>query len=74
MPFNASWLIAAIGTIIAITVWAKTKRVAPGLLVFVGGIAIMMMADPKMLESLSETGKELLQQAVHKVIPGGGSS
>lgn len=68
MPFNLAWLIAGIGAIIAIMIWARTKRVGPAVAVFAGGIVIMMMADPSMLTTLAEAGKRLLQQGLDQGI------
>lgn len=68
MPFNLSWIIAAIGAIIALMIWAKTKRVGPAVTVFAGGILIMMFADPSMLETLADQGKRLLQKAIEQGI------
>lgn len=68
MPFNLAWIIAGIGAIIAIMIWAKTKRVGPAVAVFAGGIVIMMMADPSMLTTLAEEGKRLLQKGIEQGI------
>lgn len=68
MPFNLAWLIAGIGAIIAIMIWAKTKRVGPAVAVFAGGVVIMMMADPSMLTTLAEEGKRLLQKGIEQGI------
>lgn len=68
MPFNVSWLIAVIGVVIAIMIWAKTKRVGPAVTVFAGGLVIMILADPSMLETLAAAGKGLLQEALENVI------
>lgn len=68
MPFNFAWLIAIIGGVIAIMIWAKTKRVGPAVAVFVGGIAIMVLADPSMLNTLAEAGKRLLKQGIDQGI------
>lgn len=68
MPFNLAWIIAGIGAIIAIMIWARTKRAGPAIAVFAGGIVIMMMADPSMLTTLAEAGKRLLQQGLDQGI------
>lgn len=68
MPFNLAWLIAGIGAIIAIMIWAKTKRVGPAVAVFAGGVVIMMMADPSILTTLAEEGKRLLQKGIEQGI------
>lgn len=68
MPFNFAWIIAIIGGVVAIMIWAKTKRVGPAITVFVGGIAIMILADPSMLTSLAEAGKRLIQQGIDQGI------
>lgn len=64
MPFNFAWIIAIIGGIVAIMIWAKTKRVGPAVAVFAGGVVIMILADPSMLTSLAEAGKDLIQQGL----------
>lgn len=64
MPFNFAWIIALIGGVIAIMVWAKTKRAGPAVAVFIGGLIIMVMADPGMLTTLAEALKRLIQQGL----------
>lgn len=64
MPFNFAWIIALIGGVIAIMVWAKTKRAGPAVAVFIGGLVIMVMADPGMLTTLAEALKRLIQQGL----------
>lgn len=66
MPFNVSWLIALIGVVIATMIWAKTKRVGPAVTVFAGGLVIMILADPGMLETLAAAGKNLLKEGLDK--------
>lgn len=68
MPFNLSWLIALIGGVVAIMIWAKTKRVGPAVTVFAGGLVIMILADPSMLETLAAAGRDLLQEGIDKGI------
>lgn len=64
MPFNFAWLIAIIGGVVAMIIWAKTKRAGPAISVFLGGVAIMILADPSMLNTLAEAGKDLIQQGI----------
>lgn len=66
MPFNFAWLIAIIGGVVAIMIWAKTKRVGPAVAVFAGGIVIMVLADPDMLNTLAEAAKGLIQEGIDK--------
>lgn len=68
MPFNAAWLIAGIGLIIAIGVWIKTHRPGPAVAVFIGGIAIMIFADPSILSTAAEVGKNLFRKALQQGI------
>lgn len=66
MPFNFTWLIAIIGGVIAIMIWAKTKRAGPAIAVFGGGIIILVLADPSMLSTLTETAKGLLEDGLNQ--------
>lgn len=64
MPFNLAWIIAGVGAILALAVWARTKRFGPAAAVFGGGLFIMIMADPSMLGDLADAGKALLKKGV----------
>lgn len=68
MPFNVSWIIAFIGVCLATMIWAKTKRVGPAVTVFAGGLIIMVLADPSMLETLAEAVKGLIEEGIEKGI------
>lgn len=49
MPFNASILIAAIGLVLALAVWIRTKRIGPVMGVLVSAFVIMAFTDPAIL-------------------------
>lgn len=68
MPFNAAWIIAAIGLVLAIGVWARSKRVGPAVGVLIGGVVIMMIADPSMLTWLAGVGKNLLRTVIDNTL------
>lgn len=68
MPLNFSWIIAFVGGVIALFVWAKTKRVGPAVTVFIGGLIIMVFADPSTLQSLAGQGRDLLQTVIDSVL------
>lgn len=66
--FNFAWLIAIAGTIIAIGVWLKTKRVGPPLVVIAGGIVILALADATTLTSIGGYLRTLINQSLSKFI------
>lgn len=72
MPFNAAWLITVVGFVIAFGVWAKTKRIIPAVLVFLGGILIMAFADPTTLTNLGTVMRNLINTGVNQGINNGG--
>lgn len=68
MPINFAWIIALVGGLIALFVWARTKRVGPAVTVFVGGLIIMIMADPSTLTTLAGQGRDLLQRVLDSTL------
>lgn len=64
MPINWAWIIALIGGVLAVMVWARTKRAGPAVGVFLGGVLIMMFADPSTLTTAADAGRELFQRGL----------
>ena len=55
MPFNAALLIAVIGVVLAIAVWARTRRLGPPVGIMIGAFIIMAITDPSII---SDGGKK----------------
>lgn len=49
MPFNAAVIVAAIGLVIAIAVWVKTRRVGPVFGVLLAAFVVMAFTDTNIL-------------------------
>lgn len=64
MPFDFAWIVAVVGGILALFVWAKTKRFGPAAAVFGGGILIIVLTDPSMLGTLADALRGLIEEAL----------
>ena len=60
MPFNVAVLVAVVGVVLAIAVWARTRRVGPVAGVLIGAFVVMALADPAILTQ----GGQMVGQAL----------
>lgn len=70
MPFSIGWIITVVGFVLALFVWAKTKRIGPALAVFLGAIVIVALADESMLTSLGTKAREIINDAIGRATQG----
>lgn len=68
MPFNASILIAAIGVILALAVWIRTKRIGPVMGVLIAAFAIMAFTDPAILTKGGQAVGDLITWLIDTVL------
>lgn len=68
MPFNASVLIAAIGVILALAVWIRTKRIGPVMGVLIAAFAIMAFTDPGILTKGGQAVGDLITWLIDTVL------
>lgn len=68
MPFNASVLIAAIGVILALAVWIRTKRIGPVMGVLIAAFAIMAFTDPAILTKGGQAVGDLITWLIDTVL------
>lgn len=69
MNINWSVIVAIIAGVVAIAVWAKTRRAGPVMGVILGGVLVLMATNGGLLMDLANRGGQLLLTLIDNVLP-----